>query len=86
MMTFHFLISHVKICNTIKLMVDGLYTISNLYFNDMSIWIPRMPLYSDLIWDVTSGAATDVIGFIDGTLKKTCWQIHTQRQTNVIVE
>jgi hypothetical protein len=61
-------------------LVNGLYTISHLYFNDMSIWIPRMPLYSDLIWDATSGAATNVIGFIDGTLKKTCRPIHNQRQ------
>jgi hypothetical protein len=70
MMTFHFLMSHVKICYTIKIMVNGWYAISHLYFNDMLIWIPRMSFYSDSIYDATSGAATNVVGFIDGTLKK----------------
>jgi hypothetical protein len=79
-MTFHFKMSHAKICHTIKVMVNGLYQISQLYFSDISIWIPRMPLYADLIWDATSGAAINVFGFIDGTLKKTCRPIYNQRQ------
>jgi hypothetical protein len=69
-MTFHFKMNHLKICHTIKVMVNSLYQISQLYFIDISIWIPQMPLYADLIWDATSGAATNIFGFIDATLRE----------------
>jgi DDE superfamily endonuclease len=58
----------------------GLYSISQLYLSDLSIWIPRLPLYTELILDSTYGAATNVFGFIDGTLCRISCPTYIQRQ------
>ena len=39
---------------------------------DPTIWHHRMPYYSQLISNKTRGIATNIWGFIDGTIRKTC--------------
>ena len=43
-----------------------------------TIWHNRMPYYSRLISNKTRGIATNIWGFIDGTIRKTCRPIYHQ--------
>jgi nuclease HARBI1 len=61
-------------------MLNGIYEISQFYFNDLSIWLPRCQMYANLIYDATNGAACNIIGFIDGTLRCIARPTYNQRQ------
>jgi hypothetical protein len=60
--------SPTKISHAILVMLNALYGISQFYFTDISICLPRCQIYADLIYDATNCAAYNVIGFIDGKL------------------
>jgi DDE superfamily endonuclease len=79
-MRFKFLMSPSKISESIKVMLFGMYAISQLYLDDISIWIPRLPLYTELISNATYGATFNVFGFIDGTLRRIARPTYNQRQ------
>jgi DDE superfamily endonuclease len=79
-MHYKFLMSPTKISHGILVMLNSLYEISQLYFTDISIWLPRCQMYADLIYDQTNGAAYNVIGFIDGTLRRIARPTYNQRQ------
>jgi hypothetical protein len=67
-------------------MLNGLYAISQLYFNDISIWLPRCQFYADLIYDATGGAAYNVIGFIDGTLRQIARPTYSQNKPSPVMK
>ena len=58
---------------------EALCQISIPYMTDPTIWHKRMPYYSQLISNKTRGIATNIWGFIDGTVRKTCRPIYHQR-------
>jgi hypothetical protein len=49
----------------------ALYMLAIQYLEDPSIWWPRMPYYSGLIFE-KCGLLTNLWGFIDATIRKTC--------------
>ena len=57
---------------------EALYQISIPYMTDPTIWHHRMPYYSQLISNKTRGVATNIWGFIGGTIRKTCRPIYHQ--------
>ena len=57
---------------------EALYQISIPYLTNPTIWHHRMPYYSQLISNKTSGIATNIWGFINGTIRKTCRPIYHQ--------
>jgi hypothetical protein len=79
-MRFKFFMSTSKISESIKVMLFGMYEISQLYLDDISIWIPQLPLYTELISDATYGAAFNVFGFSDGMLCHIAHPTYNQRQ------
>jgi nuclease HARBI1 len=78
-MEYRFKASPTRISLGIKTILMALYPIANSYLTNASIWIQRMPYYAALINNKTDGVCTNVWGFIDGTLRKTCRPIKHQK-------
>jgi nuclease HARBI1 len=70
-----------KISRVIRTFSNALYQVANKYLSDPSLFRHRFRLYSDLITAKTNGAATNIWGFIDGTLRKTCRPVRFQKVT-----
>ena len=63
----------------IKTFSEALYNVAIKYMVNPNIWHHRMPYYAKLISNKTGGVATDIWGFIDGTISKTARPIYHQR-------
>lgn len=70
-----------KISAVIDTFTDALLELALPYFSDPSIYRHRFRLYSNLICAKSSGAVTNVWGFIDGTLRRICRPTRFQRLT-----
>lgn len=69
--------SHMSAC--LKTFMHAFYQVTMPYFNDVSIWRPRMNLYASLIRNKAKCEGIRVWGFIDGTVRKTCRPSRFQR-------
>ena len=68
-----------RISAIIQTFSEALYNVAINYMVNPQIWHQTMPYYSQLISDKTGGVATDIWGFIDGTIRKTARPIYHQR-------
>ena len=67
-----------RISAIIQTFSEALYNVAINYMVNPQIWHQRMPYYAQLISDKTGGVATDIWGFIDGTIRKTARPIYHQ--------
>ena len=63
----------------IKTFSEALYNVAINYMVNPNIWHHRMPYYAKLISNKTGGVASDIWGFIDGTIRKTARPIYHQQ-------
>jgi len=61
-----------KMSNILKTFYKAFYLLALPYLTRPEIWMSRLQLYADLVYDKSNGAVSNVWGFIDGTLRKTC--------------
>jgi hypothetical protein len=59
--------------------IDALYTIVLPYLTNTGLFHHRFPVYAENIAAKTGNAAINVWGFINRTLKKTCWPTYFQK-------
>ena len=68
-----------QISTIIQTFSEALYNVAINYMVNPQIWHHRMPYYTELISNKTGGVATDIWGFINGTIHKTARPIYHQR-------
>ncbi len=68
-----------KICVGLKGMAFALYSLSLSYLSDPTLFHHRMPRYAEII-SAKCGLVSNVWGFLDRTLRRTCRPIYHQKQ------
>jgi DDE superfamily endonuclease len=62
-----------------SMFIDALYTIVLPYLTNTGLFHHQFPVYAEKIAGKTGNTAINVWGFIDRTLKKTCWPTYFQK-------
>ena len=68
-----------KLSSIIHTFSAALYTFATPFLNGAILWQHQMPYYAQLIEQKTEGLMDCVLGFIDGTIRKTARPIYHQR-------
>jgi hypothetical protein len=68
-----------KICAGLKAMAFAVYSLSVSYLSDPTLFHHRMPRYAEII-SAKCGLVSNVWGFLDGTLRRTCRPTYHQKQ------
>ena len=71
--------SIIQGCNSILQQSEALYQVATPYLNNPSILHSHMPYLEELIQNITDGVAQNMLGFIDGTIRKTSSPVYHQR-------
>jgi nuclease HARBI1 len=74
-----FCIRKTQLASIMKTFSTALHRYCLPYFSDPAIFFHHFPLYAHLIYVKSNGAASNIWGFIDGTLRKTVRPSRFQR-------
>ena len=67
------------IASTLDTMTNALYLLARQYLSNPSIFHDRMPYYANLVEHKCFGLLSNVWGFIDGRVRKTCRPFYFQK-------
>jgi nuclease HARBI1 len=74
-----FTIRRSKLHSVVTTFTGAVFRYATPFFVGPQIYVHRFPYYAQLINNTSNGAATNIWGFIDGTLRRSCRPIEDQR-------